>query len=252
MGKSRQAERLGEVGTNSHGSEMIIIAYRRNNDVDIRFKNGYTTNATYDSFRRGLIRNPFDKSVYGQGHIGVGNYAPKIGGKLTLEYEIWRNMLLRCYCLARKKRDLSYRGCTVLDEWLNFQNFAKWCSANYYKVAGERMELDKDIMVKDNKIYSPETCVFVPRSINALFVKGKSKRGTLPIGVSSFRGRFVAHMNAGKKSQHIGIYDTPEEAFVAYKQYKEKVIQSVANRYKGVIPERLYSAMMAYNVEMCD
>lgn len=80
-------------------------------------------------------------------------------------------MLNRCCSGKLHKRESTYINCKVCDEWLNFQNFSEWFKNNYYEVEGQRMELDKDILNKGNKIYSPNTCIFVPHNINNLFTK---------------------------------------------------------------------------------
>ena len=113
--------------------------------------------------------------------------------------------------------------------------------------------MDKDILIKGNKIYSSETCVFVPERINLLFIKNDRIRGDLPIGVSYDGNRYKSQCKNGThKYIRLGTYDTPEEAFQIYKQYKENVIKDVANEYKGKIPEKLYNALMNYKVEITD
>ena len=120
------------------------------------------------------------------------------------------------------------------------------------------MELDKDILFKHNKIYSPKTCVFVPQAINKLFVKRDNDRGDSPIGTTPVNGKYVVHCNlinpeTGKsKRKYFGYYETQEKAFEVYKYYKEKNIKEVADYYKDKIPERLYNAMYNYIVEIDD
>ena len=114
-------------------------------------------------------------------------------------------------------------------------------------------ELDKDILIKGNKIYSPETCAFVPAEINGIFTKTNSKRGVYPIGVSLHKeGRFQAKVLKNKKQAYIGLFDTPEEAFQAYKKAKEEYIKEVADKWKDKIDPRVYEAMYNYQVEITD
>jgi hypothetical protein len=143
----------------------------------------------------------------------------------------------------------------VSEEWLNFQNFAKWYDKNYYEINGEKMEIDKDILVKRNKIYSPETCVFVPKRINLLFVKKDATRGDLPIGVCFFKRDKKYQVNCkdeNGKDIYLSRYNNIEEAFEVYKEFKESVIKKVANEYKGKIPANLYNALINYKVEITD
>jgi hypothetical protein len=153
------------------------------------------------------------------------------------------------------KRLPTYKDCSVCDEWLNFQNFAAWYDKNYYEVTGERMDLDKDILVKGNKIYSPDTCAFVPHSINGLFVKNNARRGNLPIGVSYEKknSKFKAKCNNGKKKAiGIGHFNTSKEAFLAYKEFKENLIKRIAFEYKEKIPSVIFNALLNYEVEETD
>ena len=121
------------------------------------------------------------------------------------------------------------------------------------------MGLDKDILIKGNKIYSPETCIFVPQTINSLFVKRDNKRGESVIGVSLHKNsKYQVHCSiinpeTGKsKQEYLGVYDTQEKAFQVYKYYKEKNIKEVADYYFGRIPDKLYNAMYNYEVEITD
>ena len=134
----------------------------------------------------------------------------------------------------------------------------KWIEENYYEVSGEQMCLDKDILCKGNKVYSRETCIFVPQRINTLFVKRDNDRGKDPIGVDQLpSGNYQAYCNNGYgKTIYLGTYSTKEEAFRVYKKYKEKVIKEVIDSYKGKIPEPYYSqlrkVMYDYEVEITD
>ena len=120
------------------------------------------------------------------------------------------------------------------------------------------MCLDKDILCKGNKIYSRETCIFVPQRINNLFTKSNKRRGKNPIGVSDLpSGNYrVDCKNGYGKNIYLGVYATKEKAFQVYKQYKEKVIKEVIDSYEGKIPEPYYSrlreAMYNYRVEIDD
>ena len=121
------------------------------------------------------------------------------------------------------------------------------------------MQLDKDIICKGNKIYSPDKCIFVPHRINSLFIKNDALRGDLPIGVGydKRRSMYRAYCSIIKKdgnriTQHVGYYNSPEEAFKGYKRFKEAYIKQIADEYKGKIPQRLYDAMYTWTVEEDD
>jgi len=118
------------------------------------------------------------------------------------------------------------------------------------------MTIDKDILIKNNKIYSPDTCIFVPNKINSLFTKRQNSRGNFQIGVSIPDKQYItykAELNIGNgRKKYIGNYQTPEEAFQAYKIAKEEYIKQVADEYKNRIPKKLYDAMYNYQVEITD
>lgn len=166
-------------------------------------------------------------------------------------YLTWRNMIKRCYSNEKKYENYRLHGTVVCDEWLDFSVFKKWFERNYYEIPGETMNLDKDILKRGNQVYCPEHCIFVPSIINHLFVKNDCIRGNLPIGVYYKNGKFISTCSVyGKnvKSKH----NTVEGAFSAYKKIKENYIKEVAEHYKGLIPERLYNAMIMYEVKEDD
>ena len=163
-------------------------------------------------------------------------------------------MLQRCYDEKAHKRQQSYIDCIVCEEWHNLSNFNRWYLENYYKIDGQRMELDKDILVKGNRIYSPDTCVFVPQRINQLILGSDSIRGKFPIGVyyDRVKKRYIAHMHCAGREIKLQQCKSPIEAFFVYKFYKESYIKAVAEDYKNKIPEKLYNALIAWEVEITD
>lgn len=168
-------------------------------------------------------------------------------------FKNWSNIINRCYNKDYHKTHPTYINCHVCDKWMNFYNFAKWHEENYKPEFMKDFELDKDILVKGNKIYSPETCCFVPSEINKLFTKSDKARGEYPIGVRKTKNNtFVSrYKNKGVKI-HIGTFKTPEEAFNAYKIAKEKHIKEIADKWKSQITERVYQAMYNYKVDIKD
>ena len=122
------------------------------------------------------------------------------------------------------------------------------------------MELDKDILYKNNKIYSPKTCIFVPQRINQLFIKQQRKRGTHSIGVSftSDKTKLIVQCRInegyGSKLEHLGRFplSEPFHAFYTYKIFKENYIKQIADEYKSLIPQKLYDALYRYEVEIND
>ena len=259
MGR-KAIDRTGEERVNKFGSKMIIKEYRKAMDIDVYFPEYDWTakNKQYKDFKTGEIKCPYEPRVYGKGYIGEGKYEVKENGKLKMEYVIWSAMIKRCYDPKYQEKRPTYKGCKVEKFLLNFQNMGKWLEENYYEVPGEKMHLDKDILCKGNKVYSRNTCIFVPERINKLFTKRDNDRGKDPIGVylNSSGSYIVQCRNGYGKSVYLGSYSTKEEAFQVYKDYKEKVIKETIDSYAGTIPEPFYSrlkeAMYNYEVEIDD
>lgn len=236
---------------------MLITEYRNCQDIDVYFpKYGYTiTKNTYSNFKNGTIKCPYEPRICGIGYLGEGEYKGSVNNIQTKCYKAWHNMLRRCYDSSWHIKQPTYKSCSVCEEWHNFQNFAKWYDDNYYEVKNERVALDKDILYKGNKIYSHSTCVFVPQSINELFVKRDVARGKYPIGVSynKTNGKFQSSCNnAYKERVDLGDFDNPIDAFNEYKRFKELTIKKKADLCKDIIPNKLYEAMYNYEVEITD
>lgn len=247
-------DRTGEINYNNFGSKMVIKEYRKAIDIDVYFPEyNYTkTNVDYGNFKKGTISCVYERRTFGVGYLGEGKYTMSMNGKHTKCYSTWLNMLARCYHKENEKN--YYQICEVRHEWHNFQGFSDWFQANYYEIEGQLMNLDKDILCKGNKIYSPDTCVFVPQNINKLFTKRDNCRGDLPIGVvyNKSNKKYNARCDVNGKKKTLGYYNTPEEAFQVYKNFKENYIKEVAEEYKNVIPQKLYKAMINYKVEIND
>lgn len=247
----RGDNRVGEERLNNQGCPMKIVEHNSFNNILIEFQDEYKYRKHTDiaKFEKGNVANPYDKTVLNIGYIGVGKYSKENDVEC---YTCWRNMLARCFDEEYKEKYPTYIDACIVDEWLNFQTFANWYYDNIYYIPSERMEIDKDILFKGNKLYSPDRCVFVPRRINSLLINNKSIRGEYPVGVDLHDGRFRARCNTLNGSVFIGYYDTPLLAFAAYKKFKESYIKQVADEYKNRIPEILYNALYNFEIEVDD
>lgn len=173
----------------------------------------------------------------------------------TKEYRTWKAMLARCYNENTQNKCPTYKGCTVSENFKVYSYFYGWCE----KQVGFEEDgwcLDKDILVKENRVYSEDTCCFVPTEINCLIISGESYRGFLPRGVVLDKGSkkpsYRARVSQKGKYVCYGSYSNPEEAFCAYKEAKESYIKFVANEYKDRIDLRVYEALMNWTVEITD
>lgn len=163
-------------------------------------------------------------------------------------------MLERCYSDSYKKKHLTYQGCEVSENFKSYEYFYEWCNQQV-GFDNDGWHLDKDLLVKGNKIYSEDSCVFIPVEINSLLVKRENMRGKYLIGVywCNTKKVFVAQVSKNKgKSEYLGSFNTELEAFNAYKEAKESFIKEQANDWKSQIDDRAYAVLMNYQVEITD
>lgn len=253
-------DRLGQEKLNNQGSLMRIIEDNGSSDIVVEFQDEYRyrKNTIYANFKSGSVKNPYYPSICGVGKVGT-KYLSRINSVQLKEYVVWTGMLDRCFNQTEKNRSPAYKNVTCCDEWLLYENFYEWLHSqpNFDKLkSAKRWAIDKDILNKRNKIYSPETCCLVPQNVNCLFLKREAERGIYPIGVRFTNNGFLAVCRNPflDKAVELGYYSTPEKAFQAYKVYKEDIIKQVAEvEYKvGNITKQCYEAMMNYEVEIDD
>lgn len=220
--------------------------------VDSKYKNILITFKDEQIHQEIIIQNPYSK-LCGVGLLG-NTTSIDSKGNIKKSYNVWKAMIHRCYNKKDHKRAPTYQNCYVCDEWLYYSNFEQWWNSRYYEINNQEMNLDKDILIKGNKVYSPQTCVIVPQDINLLFIKRNVKRGDLPIGVTYFKrdNKYMASVGKFGKQHYLGLYNTPAKAFEAYKQAKEQHIKEVAEKYKDKIPRKLYEALYKWEVEITD
>jgi len=179
----------------------------------------------------------------------------KVDGKNVKEYKLWIGMLRRCFSEKFKTRCPAYKDCNVSDNFLNYTFFYDWCQTQtgFGKVDenGRYWQLDKDLLFTDNKTYSESTCVFVPQEINLFFTDRGNDRGDYPVGVSFHKasGKFRVQCTVNGKLQHLGTFNTPDEAFAAYKPFKEALCKQLALKWQSEIDPRLFNAMMKWSVK---
>ena len=186
--------------------------------------------------------------ILGVGTNSGGRYKTAIAGKITQSYATWQNMLSRAYCPKVKAQRPTYIGCSVVEEWLEYQEFAEWFENHEYSNHG--YQLDKDLLLPDNKIYAPDRCVFVPSQLNNLLLDRGAARGQYPQGVNFYKdtNRFVARVKVDGKQQHLGYFDTPQEARQAYKVAKEANVKRMALEWQDRIADNVFQALMNWQL----
>lgn len=182
---------------------------------------------------------------------GVGNFVnypiPGIVNRLQLKvYRVWSGIISRCYSPKNQNYDrYGGRGVYVCSEWLEFQGFAAWYNGQY---KGEDWHIDKDILVESNLVYSPETCTFVPPSINTFFATLPKNEGFLPT-LNFDKGGYKASVSDGNykynktfKSQH--------EGFIFYKKFKEDRAKELAKEFQSLVDQRITQALLDFTVTL--
>lgn len=225
---------------------MKIIKYIDSAKILIEFQDEYKykTYTTYGNFKKGSIINLYSKTVCGVGYRGMGKHISHIGIKNTPIYETWKSMLIRCYSEKDRYLHPAYAECTVCEEWHNFQNFADWYENNFYDIGdGTRMHIDKDVIVKGNKIYSPETCIILPQRINMIFMEKAKKRDMdLPNAIY----RCVKGYKASYNGKSLGVFKTLESAIEAHDKEMRVHIKQVARDYKDRLPPYIYDVLLKW------
>ena len=249
---------VGKVYKTLNSGDFKILKYNDSRNVEIQFlKTGYRKVTEMKEVRSGEIKDPYLPSVCGVGVLGA-KYPTRVNGAHTKEYELWNSMLTRCYSDSSKERRLTYEGCDVSNNFKSYEYFYEWCNKQigFSNEGNENpFHLDKDLLIKGNKVYSEDTCVFIPAEINTLLIKCAATRGECLIGVSWHKTRkaFVAKVNKSKgKREYLGFFKTEIEAFNAYKTAKESFVKEQANKWKSQIDLRAYNALMSYEVNIYD
>ena len=233
--------------SNSFG-RFIVLKYESNKNMTVKFLDtGFVTRTTLTQIQNGTVADKLVPTLRGVGILG-GRFDIKENGVNNREYKIWSSMMTRCYDKTYQRRFPTYRECEVSDYFKCYDNFHIWC--NEQKGFKEEFwQLDKDLLVTGNKLYSETTCVFLPSVINMAIVK-PAKVKELPVGVtlSSDKKKFVARIRRCGNSEVLGRFTDLESAKEVYKHAKISYITELANKYKGLIDDRAYEALINYKV----
>ena len=260
---AKNKNRIGMTNSNYQGCIMKIVEYNKYNDILVEFQDEHCAivHTKFCHFENGVVKNPYYPSVCGKGYKGIKYPSRDENGNKLKEYQTWRNILIRSFDEKSKIKRKTYKDVTCCDEWLNYENFYEWIHSqeNFDKwVNGCKWDVDKDILIKGNKIYSPKTCCLIPQNINLLFSKSNSLKRHLPTGITydKKRNKYLTscHNHKDKIQIYLGAFDTKEEAFDVYKHFKESVIRNVADiEFKnGNITKNCYDAMINYKIKMTD
>lgn len=240
---------VGTTYTSKSYGRFIVTGFESYRKVYVEFLDtGYKTSARAQCVKRGSVKDPYFPSIYGIGYLGEGTYTSTYNRKgvteVTKAYSIWMSRLSACYN-PKNNRAHNYASIQVCKEWHNFQNFAKW----YYdqvRLYGKDGHVDKDLLFLGNSLYSPDTCCYIPNSINCLFVGNK---GSLITGASycASKKKWLAQLQEGSINRkgtrtptRLGQFDTKEDAVDAYVKAKVVKIRQECVKHQDAIPANLF------------
>lgn len=180
--------------------------------------------------------------------VGFNSRGRFVAAEHKLAGAKWRDMLHRCYDADQYGfAQYGAAGVSVCEQWHDFQVFAVWIAAqrNYGRTG---YELDKDILIPNNKVYRPEACCLVPRVINSA-VLGQVRGSLLKTGVSTTNNPkrpYRARLSVDGKVVNIGVYETELEAHLAYNARKREYVWSLAERFRDDVDDKVYVSLSVW------
>lgn len=217
---------------------ITIIDKLKDNRIIVMFDDGFKIEVFINAIRKGNIKNPYVKNTFGVGCFGeVSKDIPS--SVISKVHTCWYNMLMRCYDNRIILKQPTYKNVSVCEAWFNFSNFLDFYIDNFPShIENVKFELDKDLLQQgvENKIYSPNTCVFLPSRINTfLQIKRRNSSGFIGVSMDKRDGKWVAQtMNFDiAKKLWLGNFLTKEEASLSYQKARaeqsEKAKQYLRN-----------------------
>ena len=227
-----------------------VIEYVSYVEVYVKFEDGNIVKTRVQSLGKGHCRNLNSKLVLG---VGINDM---LGAEKTKEFikqrQMWFGVLQRCFSIKLLERRPTYKNCKVSESWLWLSNFIKDIKSieNYEKSLNGGWQLDKDLLSNEGKLYSKDTCCFIPRSLNLVISSYPKKLNGLPKGVKlSKGGRYFAILQKEGNQIFLGSYDSVEEASRVYNIAKKEHLLNIADSIKDIVPENVYKALVNFNLE---
>lgn len=239
MEKKYNKSHIGEIHTTNNGLTCKVIdgsstkAY-----CTIQIEN-WIKEVRYSAVKSGRIKYPYQPNVYGVGYVGEGKYLKYVNNKNTKAYNLWNGMLQRCYSKEYQEKKPTYAGTTVCREWHNFQVFAKWFyeKSNYQ----EGWHLDKDLLSPKVKVYSSDTCIFIPLALNSFLtnIKLNNTSGYTGVHFNKYKNKWEASIHRNGKQKCLGAYKNKQIAALQYKLARKKEADKWKKEMMGILPQQV-------------
>ena len=246
----------GNIYPTTKGGNVIVLNYVRDTHILVEFMDDdkYQTVVGVTALLKGLIHNPYARTFYGRGYMGVGRFSTNPKLDTYKVYKAWQGMMSRCYSEEEKLRHPSMELSHCCPEWFNLQVFGEW----YISQKGwdqPKWQLDKDLMGNGSRLYSPETCVILPPVINTSirFINlGSVNNNGLPHGVhyaKQCRKYITDCRTHGDDNKPKTMYfKTAQEAFNWFKEKKEVFLKCLAFEFKDRIEERAFNKLLSLEI----
>lgn len=229
------SESVGRTYTNNVGEEYKVIDYRSTYDIEIEFiKTGYRRSVPSCMVTTGEIKDLLSPCIHGVGFIGDGPFNKK---DYPGFYDLWRGMFERCYDEKSLEKHPTYRGCHVDSAWHNFQHFMLWAIPRFK----EGHHLDKDLKIYGNKVYGPDTCLFIPAGLNSSIAAIRLKTSGLPLGISMTKGGKYEVVFSEDDAKRTKVFRKREYAFRFAVSYKMSLMQKYRPQITSVTMNYVYS-----------
>lgn len=153
------------------GNYFTVIKINSWDNVEcVYVKTGFRFIGQKSNIVRGSTRDRYAPNAFGA-FIGSGIYNEDSKCEGRLVYSVWKNMIARCLNPKNKAyKRYGGSGVTICQDWMNYQNFAKWYFENYPK-DGKKYQIDKDYY--GNKTYSPSCVKFLTAKQNIIISNAK-------------------------------------------------------------------------------
>lgn len=231
--------------TNDGYDALVVDGGSKKSYCTIKIKD-WISEVEVRELKKGKIKYPYHPSVHGVGYMGEGKYKTSANGMYSEQYRAWQNMLKRCYSSKYQERRPTYIGCSVDSRWHNLQAFGDWFDQNHTS----DWHLDKDLLIKDNKIYSPDACIFIPSRLNSFMANKNSSNTSGYTGVSwnEPSRKYAAQISdvTTGKSIYLGYFDDPKEASKAYIKTRAKMadkMRIIMSEEYGITNSRILNAI---------